>query len=126
MQCVHVGVHWTTDVAAGAALGAGVALATQCWLPRRPIDEALARPWSDAPVLAEGKGLAMVVNKGSGKSGADPYDELAEVFPAARLRRLEEGEDLVEVLDEVAGESATVALGIAGGDGSVAAAARVA
>ena len=123
---VHVGVHWTTDVAAGTALGAGVALATQRWLPRRPIDEALARPWAGAPVLAEGKGLAMVVNKGSGRAGDDPYDDVSEVLPAARLRRLEEGEDLIEVLDELARDPGTVALGIAGGDGSVAAATRVA
>ena len=39
------GVHWTSDVAVGSALGAGIALLTQRWLPRRPIDEAIARPY---------------------------------------------------------------------------------
>lgn len=123
---VHVGVHWTTDVAAGSALGAGVALATQRWLPRRVIDEALARPWAGAPKLTEGAGLAMVVNTGSGRAGVDPYEEVASALPGADLRRLEEGEDLIAVLDELARRPETVALGIAGGDGSVAAAARVA
>ncbi len=123
---VHVGVHWTTDVAVGAALGTGVALATKRWLPRRVIDEAAARPFADAPVLTDGEGLSMVINPGSGKSGVDPYEVLAEQLPKAHLRRLEEGEDLVEVLTRAAGETGTRALGIAGGDGSVAAAARVA
>lgn len=123
---VHVGVHWTSDVAAGAALGTGVALATQRWLPRRTIDEAAARPFADAPVLVDGEGLALVVNPGSGRAGSDPYDALAEQLPKARLGRLEDGEDLVEALTRAASEPGTRALGVAGGDGSVAAAARVA
>lgn len=123
---VHVGVHWPTDVAAGAALGAGVALATQRWLPRRVGDEALARPWAGAPVLDGGDGLAMVVNSGSGRAAEDPFDRIAEALPKADLVRLEPDQDLVALFDELGRRSSTRALGVAGGDGSVAAAARVA
>ena len=38
---VHVGVHWTSDVVAGAALGVGVAALTRRWWPVRATDEAL-------------------------------------------------------------------------------------
>jgi undecaprenyl-diphosphatase len=123
---IHVGVHWTSDVAVGSALGAGVALLTQRWLPRRPIDEAIARPWADAPELVDGEGLSMVVNSGAGRPGTDPVEEIAARLPKARLLRLEPGQDLIALLQEAAGHPDTRALGIAGGDGSVAAAARIA
>ncbi|MDL5158173.1 bifunctional phosphatase PAP2/diacylglycerol kinase family protein [Actinomycetospora termitidis] len=123
---VHVGVHWTSDVAVGSAIGAGAALLTQRWLPRRPVDEAIARPWLDAPVLAEGEGLSMVVNMGSGRPGVDPAEEIAASLPRAEIVRLEQGDDLLARLQEAAALPGTRALGIAGGDGSVAAAARIA
>ncbi len=123
---IHVGVHWTSDVAVGSALGAGVALLTQRWLSRRPIDEAIARPWADAPELVDGEGLSMVVNSGSGRPGTDPVEEIANRLPKAHLLRLDAGDDLIALLGEAAGHPGTRALGIAGGDGSVAAAARIA
>lgn len=123
---VHVGVHWTTDVAAGVGLGSLAALATRRWLPLRAIDEAAARPVSGAPALPEGEGLVVVVNTRSGRAGIDPYQELTGALPRARVLRLEDGADLVETLVAAAREPGVRALGIAGGDGSVAAAARVA
>jgi diacylglycerol kinase family enzyme/membrane-associated phospholipid phosphatase len=123
---IHVGVHWTSDVAVGSALGAGIALLTQRWLPRRPMDEALARPYADAPELVDGEGLSMVVNSGSGRPGTDPVSEIAERLPKAHLVRLDPGDDLIALLQEAAEHPGTRALGIAGGDGSVAAAARIA
>lgn len=123
---VHVGVHWASDVAAGSVLGAGVALASQRWLPRRVGDEALARPWAGAPALEQGAGLAMVVNTGSGRAGDDPYERITAALPRAAVHRLEDGQDLVELLTGAARGDGVRALGIAGGDGSVAAAARIA
>jgi diacylglycerol kinase family enzyme/membrane-associated phospholipid phosphatase len=123
---VHVGVHWTSDVATGMALGAGVALATRRWLPVRDIDEAAARPVAGAPSLPDGEGLVVMVNSRSGKAGVDPYDELVSALPRARVLRLEEHADLAEALTDAALQPGVRALGIAGGDGSVAAAARVA
>jgi diacylglycerol kinase family enzyme/membrane-associated phospholipid phosphatase len=123
---IHVGVHWTSDVAVGSAVGAAAALLTQRWLPRRPVDEAIARPWLDAPHLEQGDGLSMVVNMGSGRPGVDPAAEIAAALPKATLVRLEPGDDLLARLQEAAATPGTAALGIAGGDGSVAAAARIA
>ncbi|MCD2194963.1 phosphatase PAP2 family protein [Actinomycetospora endophytica] len=123
---VHVGVHWSSDVAVGSVLGAGVALLTRRWLPVRPIDEAVARPWAGAPELVDGDGLSMVVNSGSGRPGTDPVEEIAEALPKAHLVRLDPGDDLMALLREAADHPGTQALGIAGGDGSVAAAARMA
>ena len=63
---VHVGVHWTSDVVVGAAVGTGVALATERWWPVRENDEARARPLDTVPELPEGKGLVLVSNQRSG------------------------------------------------------------
>ncbi|NNH70406.1 phosphatase PAP2 family protein [Nocardia uniformis] len=37
---VHIGVHWPTDVAAGAALGVAVAVVTRRWWAARPAEPA--------------------------------------------------------------------------------------
>lgn len=60
----------------------------------------------------------MVVNQGSGSAGEIDVGGL-------RVHRLQEGEDLVAVLRGLVGEGVGV-LGMAGGDGSVGCAARVA
>jgi undecaprenyl-diphosphatase len=54
---VHVGVHWVSDVAAGAALGAGMAVLTRRWWPVRATDEARARPVGSVPALPDGEGV---------------------------------------------------------------------
>ena len=119
---IHTGVHWTSDVVAGALLGGGVALATRRWWPVRPQTPARARPRTEAPALPDGEGLVVVVNPGSGST--DSTHELAELLPAARLVELEEGEDLAARL--AASLNGASAAGVAGGDGSVAAAAAFA
>lgn len=125
---VHVGVHWASDVVAGAALGSGLALLSQRWWPVRLTDEARARPLDTVPVLVDGEGLVMVSNQRSGDPDHDPADELTAAFPRAVVVRAEPGRDLDEQLDEAveaAGDRA-LAIGAAGGDGTVAAAAAVA
>jgi diacylglycerol kinase family enzyme/membrane-associated phospholipid phosphatase len=121
---VHTGVHWPTDVLAGAGLGVGIGLATKRWGPVRPDEPAAAPPAAELPQLPEGKGLAVLVNPGSGPGDGNPADELRTAWPAATIHVLAEGEDPVAVLRELA-EDAT-ALAVAGGDGTVAAAATVA
>jgi diacylglycerol kinase family enzyme/membrane-associated phospholipid phosphatase len=125
---VHVGVHWSSDVAAGAALGAGIALATRRWWPVRRTDEAMARPLDAVPTLPAGEGLVLVSNQRSGDPDYDPAAELQEALPAAIIVRAEPDRDLDEQLDAaVAARDGWVrAIGVAGGDGSVAAAAAVA
>ncbi|HSL09320.1 MAG TPA: phosphatase PAP2 family protein [Pseudonocardiaceae bacterium] len=129
---IHVGVHWTSDVVVGAAVGSGIALSTRRWWPVRRIDEARARPHGDAPVLPDGAGLVLVANQRSGDPEYDPTDEIAEALPAAIVLRAAAGVDLDDQLEAAlaAGNAhtngAARALGVAGGDGTVAAAAAVA
>jgi len=125
---VHVGVHWASDVVAGAALGTGLAWLSRRWWPVRLVDEARARPLDTVPELPRGKGLVMVSNQRSGDVSYDPADELEAALPAAVVIRAELHRDLDEQLDEAveAAGDAVRAIGVAGGDGTVAAAAAVA
>lgn len=125
---VHTGVHWTSDVVAGAAVGAGSALLTRRWWPVRGSDEAQARPLGRVPELPDGEGLVLAVNPMSGTPGYDPTEETKKEFPAATVVTVDEDTDLVERLKRELAENAgrVRALGAAGGDGTVAAVASVA
>lgn len=125
---VYVGVHYPSDVLAGVAIGAAAAALTSHWWPTRPEAPATAvRPRLPAPVLADGAGVSLVVNPGSGFNGR-VADELRELLPQADLRTLEPEDDLVELLDGAAERAARDggALGVCGGDGTVNAAAGAA
>lgn len=99
-------------------------------LPGRPDDAATVRPQRipdpDARPSPDGRGVRLAVNPGSGPAWrANPVDDLRAALPAADIRELGDDDDLVEVLaagltDDV------VALGAAGGDGTLSAAATVA
>lgn len=125
---VYVGVHYPSDVIAGALIGAGVAVATRNLWPVTPGEPAQARPAKvsyDKRPGPDGAGLSIVVNPkaGAGFSGP-PVDELREALPAAEIIELDEDLSLDEALEKaVAGGNA---LGICGGDGTVNAAAKVA
>ncbi|SDF22216.1 undecaprenyl-diphosphatase [Blastococcus fimeti] len=122
---VHVGVHYPGDVAAGFAVGAGVAAATQHWWRVRPTEPARVRPASDAPALPDGEGLVVAVNPRSGPDDYDPAEDIRRLLPRARVLELTEDAGVDDLLRTAAREGAR-ALGVAGGDGSVAAAAAVA
>ena len=125
---IHVGVHWTSDVVVGAAVGTGVALATSRWWPVREQDEARARPLDAVPELPGGAGLVLLSNQRSGGPNTDPTDELQAALPKAVIVNADPERDLEEQLDaalDQAGDTA-LAVGVAGGDGSVAAAAAIA
>ncbi|TKJ28119.1 phosphatase PAP2 family protein [Blastococcus sp. CCUG 61487] len=122
---VHVGVHFPGDVVAGFAVGAGVAAASQHWWPVRPTQPARVRPSSQAPALPDGEGLAVVVNPLSGPDTYDPAAEICRLLPRAQVLELTP-DTCVEDLLEPAARDGARALGVAGGDGSVAAAAAVA
>jgi undecaprenyl-diphosphatase len=125
---VHVGVHWASDVLAGAAVGGGIAVATRRWWPVRRIDEARARPLDAVPALPDGKGLVLVSNQRSGDPEYDPADDLEKALPAAVVLRATPDQDIDEQLEAAVAERDdwVRAIGVAGGDGSVAAAATVA
>ena len=125
---VHVGVHWTSDVLAGAAVGSGIALATRRWWPVRRTDEARARPIDAVPELPDGEGLVLISNQRSGDPAFDPADDLEKALPAAVVLRATPDDDIDDQLEAAVAERDgwVRAIGVAGGDGSVAAAATVA
>ncbi|MFE6923863.1 bifunctional phosphatase PAP2/diacylglycerol kinase family protein [Nocardia sp. NPDC057663] len=122
---IHTGAHWPSDVLVGAAVGTSVALATRRWWPIRESDEAEARVVRDAPALVDGKGLLLLINPRSGDSTYDPTPDIAEALPAATLLHTEPDRDAAELL-QAALDPSIVAVGAAGGDGTIAAAAAVA
>jgi diacylglycerol kinase family enzyme/membrane-associated phospholipid phosphatase len=118
---VYTGVHFPSDVLAGAALGAGAAFAVRGLVPTRAQVVPPARPRAQVPALPDGEGLVMVANTASGT--------------AERVRALHDGLPLAEIVEceptdlraelEKAAARATV-LGVCGGDGTVNAAAEIA
>ncbi|MFD4992395.1 bifunctional phosphatase PAP2/diacylglycerol kinase family protein [Cellulosimicrobium cellulans] len=127
---LHTGSHWFSDVAAGAALGAGVALVGRVLVPGRAErgPDVPAGPPAVVPALDDGVGLFVVVNPAAGSGRVLKEDPLAAVrahLPRAEVHVLGEGDDLRGLFDAAAGRGAR-ALGISGGDGTVATAAAAA
>lgn len=118
---VHTGVHYPSDVLAGAALGAGAAFAVRGLVPTRDQLPSPGRPLVDAPALKGGRGLVMVVNRDAGTP--ERMNALRDALPLAEVVECE-GPELVEQLEKAA--SRAEALGICGGDGSINAATGVA
>ncbi|WP_280434025.1 bifunctional phosphatase PAP2/diacylglycerol kinase family protein [Nocardia carnea] len=125
---VHTGVHWGSDVLVGAAVGSGIALATRRWWPVRESDEAEASPVPEVPVLADGKGLVVMVNPVSGDPNYDPTDDIAAALSAATVLRTRPDMDCAVQLEQAvdAQQGPVLAVGVAGGDGTVAAVAAFA
>ncbi|WP_433192300.1 bifunctional phosphatase PAP2/diacylglycerol kinase family protein [Nocardia sp. CA-107356] len=121
---VHIGVHWPSDVLAGAALGSAIALGTRRWWARREdVPAELGQLRQIAPV-SNGSGLLLVTNAQSGGSGADQLRSLRERLTAAEI--VEVNDDLAAQLDHRASRDDVVALGVFGGDGTVSAVAAAA
>ena len=116
---VHVGVHYRSDVWAGAAIGLTCAVVGRVLWPVKPWGPALMAP-GNAPALAGGKGLTVVVNKASGSSDG-AYDAISTALPLATVLHWDPDTDLGSLID---GEAE--ALGVAGGDGTVASVAQIA
>lgn len=115
--------------AAGAvAAGAGVAVATRRLWPVAPHGSAALgtqRCAAEAPPAPEGEGVTVVVNASAGPGfTASPAAEIREALPKADIVELADGDDLVAALESAAETAA--AIGVAGGDGSINAAAGVA
>ena len=125
---VYVGVHYPSDVIAGAAIGAGMAIATRHLWPVTPDEPAQGRP-EHVPVRerpeADGTGLSIVVNPTAGSGFGGPQTEdLREALPGAEIIEIDEDLPLDEALEKAAASGR--AIGICGGDGTVNAAAKVA
>jgi undecaprenyl-diphosphatase len=122
---VHVGVHYPGDVAAGLLVGGAVAAASQHWWRVRPTEPARVRDAHQAPALPEGEGLVVAVNPRSGPDDYDPAADIRSSLPRAEVLELGDA-GVADLLGEAAASGRAKALGVAGGDGSVAAAAAVA
>lgn len=118
----------TPKVAAGAAAIAAAAFwVRKVVMPKRPADAALPIPWRipdpDARPSPDGAGVRIVVNPSSGPAWtSSPADALREALPGAEVIELAEGDDLEELLE---GDD-LVAIGAAGGDGTLSSVARIA
>ncbi|KUO20001.1 bifunctional phosphatase PAP2/diacylglycerol kinase family protein [Streptomyces dysideae] len=121
MSRVYTGVHFPSDVLAGAALGAGAAFAVRGMVPTRAQLIPPARPRADVPALPDGDGLVVVANAASGT--ADRVHVLLDTLPRAEVVVCEPAEVPAEL--EKAAARARV-LGVCGGDGTVNAAAGIA
>lgn len=117
---VHVGVHHRSDVVAGAAVGVAAAFLGRRLWPVKPVGPALMAA-GDAPALPRGEGLTVVVNAKSGSSDG-AAEQIRTALPAAQILEWEPGTDLAE---QIASDGLR-ALGVAGGDGTVAAVAQLA
>lgn len=122
---VVTGAHYPSDVLAGMAIGAAAATITVRWWPLRPDrPAAAARPRAEAPALPTGDGLVVVVNALSGGASEDLVDRIVELLPDADVVIAADGDDVAKLLREAAGRA--TALGVAGGDGTMNAAAAIA
>ncbi|MEI7030310.1 bifunctional phosphatase PAP2/diacylglycerol kinase family protein [Streptomyces pratensis] len=112
---VYTGVHYPSDVLAGAALGIGAAFALRGIVPTRGQLPAPGRPPGEAPALPGGEGLVVVVNRASGTAPATA-SLVREALPLADVVEVAPG-GLATALTDAAGRGR--ALGVCGGDGTV-------
>jgi undecaprenyl-diphosphatase len=125
---VHTGVHWPSDVGVGVLIGVGAAALTRHWWPVRPETQARTAHRAEAPEMRDGEDMLAVVNPNSGVDGQDPTEDVQFAWPKATLIYPDRKVDLRSQLeDEIRARGGSVrALGVAGGDGTVAAVASVA
>ncbi len=124
---VHTGVHWPSDVGVGLAIGTGVGLATRHWWPLHDDVPARTAHDADAPEMVDGDDMLVLVNPKSGIDGQDPTEDARHAWPKAEILYPDPEQDLIAQLESEIDARGTVrALGVAGGDGTVAAVAAVA
>ncbi len=116
---VHVGVHYRSDVWAGAAVGITVALIGRAMWPVKPWGPALMAA-GNAPALPQGEGLTVILNGASGSSDG-AADSISRALPKARILEWDPETDINELVTDL-----PRAFGVAGGDGTVALVAQLA
>ncbi|WP_427015731.1 bifunctional phosphatase PAP2/diacylglycerol kinase family protein [Pseudarthrobacter sp. P1] len=123
---VHTGAHWPSDVVLGSAIGVGAAVLTRGWFPApQPVPPAQSTT-AEAPALEAGAGLVVAMNTMGGSYTPEAAEAVRAALPRADVVEIGAGGDLAVALAEAAARPGTAALGIWGGDGSVAVAAGAA
>lgn len=124
---VYTGAHYPGDVLVGFAIGGTVAevgkrLFPPALEPVVPLTEPLLVTTKPRP---NGAGLVLVVNPASGSgTGEKVLEQVRAALPAAVIVELSKDDDVGQIMHDAA-EKADV-LGVAGGDGTVATAAKAA
>jgi diacylglycerol kinase family enzyme/membrane-associated phospholipid phosphatase len=127
---LHTGAHWLSDVIGGIALGAGVATIGKLVLPARPASRDIVAPHLhrvELPAIPDGAGVFFVVNRDAGSTPIhhDLGPAIADHLPRAVVRYLNTGETAEDIVGGVmASDHPPRVLGVAGGDGTVAAVAH--
>ncbi|MET3804031.1 undecaprenyl-diphosphatase [Nakamurella sp. UYEF19] len=117
---VHVGVHYRSDALVGMAIGAAMAIVGRRLWPVRPYSAAAMAPGS-APALPGGRGMSIVINAAAGTADGT-REALSELLPGAEFV---EWDPTTEELSDVVPKD-VLAIGVAGGDGTVASVAGLA
>lgn len=124
---VYVGVHYPSDVLAGAVIGSGIAIATRnLWpvAPDAPARASAAQVGGGERPDPDGTGLSIVVNPDAGGLTGPTPEKIKEAFPGAELITIDDDLPLDEALEKAVASGR--ALGVSGGDGTVNAAAEAA
>ena len=126
---VYTGVHYPGDVIAGALLGTSIAIASRTFWPLTPRDTIEHRQHSaiELDPKPEGQGVTIAINTAAGPALAgSTTEQLREALPQADVMEIEiqDGDELAEALESKV--DTVDAIGVAGGDGSVNCAARIA
>jgi undecaprenyl-diphosphatase len=115
-------------VLAGVAVGVGTRFVWPV-AAKAPAEVHAHRSYTALLPGKEGEGVGIVVNPGAGSGaiggGPSPAEALRAGLPRAEVVEMTEGDDLVTVLERLVGDGCH-AIGVAGGDGSINAAAAVA
>jgi diacylglycerol kinase family enzyme/membrane-associated phospholipid phosphatase len=125
---VYTGVHYPGDAIVGSLIGVTIARATtRPWplAPQQPARAAAAAA-DDVPVVGrDGDGLVLVRNLEAGRTfPAGPAERLLDELPRTQVVDVASDEELLPALRSAAQQARVLA--IAGGDGSVSAAAPIA
>jgi diacylglycerol kinase family enzyme/membrane-associated phospholipid phosphatase len=124
---IFTGVHFTSDVLVGAALGATVAGLGIAAVPAHHHEPVRidAEPERAQEPRPDGRGVVAVVSLHAGGGGNGGVAEaLRQALPAAEIVELTEDDDVGEAMKAAAARAEV--LGVAGGDGTVNAAATAA
>lgn len=118
---VYTGVHYPSDVLGGALIGTLIGYVTTKFWPRSSQEPAQVRPMLTPSLIdpsPTGRGLSIVVNPSAGPAlSASPVEELKRELPDAKIIEVKEGMDFADALRLATVDS--VAIGVAGGDGSI-------